>query len=482
MAKSETSLTITPIGYAAQSVTGSCNIVQYNKIKFAVELGGIQEGHTPVANYNLNKKMLTAIKFKTLDYIFACHAHYDHIGMIPAAYSRGCAAKLIVPYGMTIILKEMWLDSAKIMQHDYETLLKKTGKEYTPFYSEKDIGIALEHIEEYESNTSFELVEGLSFKFLPAGHIMLSQQLELSVQCNNTIKRILFTSDLGNRITEDSRVFVEKFTPCKKANIVLGESTYGLRSKRNTQKDFQNDIAKIKTIIEQFCIDHNSRVLIPCFSLDRTPIMLWHLYTLFGKDENFTIPIIVDSPLAIRLLHHYQEILQIYDDRRYGLFKEMMSWKNIQLITEYTDSDAAIKSGGAKVVLAAGGMLQSGRSINWAQSIIPRANDCIAFCGYCGEGTLGWRIKHAKEQRTITINNKVLANRCQVVELLSFSSHCQHTDLVNYYSSIVADKIYLLHGSEKARLELKEDIQDSLTKMAKTTKVAVVNKSTVIKI
>lgn len=482
MSKSETSLTITPVGYSAQSITGSYNIVQYNKTKFAVEMGGIQEGHTLVANYNLNKKMLSKIKFKTLDFIFVCHAHYDHIGMIPAAYANGCTAKLIVPYGITGILKEMWLDSAKIMQHDYETLLKKTGKEYLPFYSEKDILVALEHIEEYKSNTLYELVKGLYFTYLPAGHIMLSQQLQLSAHCNNTTKKILFTSDLGNQITEDSRVFVEKFMPCKKANIVIGESTYGLRSKRNTKKDFQNDISKIKTIVEQFCIDHNSRVLIPCFSLDRTPIMLWHLYSLFGKNKSFNVPIIIDSPLAIRLLHHYQEFLKTYGDERADLFQKMMSWKNIQLITEYTDSDAAIKSMGGKVVLSAGGMLQSGRSINWAQSIIPRANDCIAFCGYCGEGTLGWRIKHAKEQKTITINNKSLANRCQVVELLSFSSHCQHSDLVDYYSNIIADKLYLLHGSEKARLELKEDLQSEFSKLAKTTKVSIVNKSTIIKV
>ena len=58
----------------------------------------------------------------------------------------------------------------------------------------------------------------------------------------------------------------------------------------------------------------------------------------------------------------------------------------------------------------------------------------------------------------------------------------QHTDLVNYYKNIVADKIYLLHGDEQARKELKEDLQEELTKMCKSTKVALVNKSTVIKI
>ena len=58
----------------------------------------------------------------------------------------------------------------------------------------------------------------------------------------------------------------------------------------------------------------------------------------------------------------------------------------------------------------------------------------------------------------------------------------QHNDLVNYYKGIVADKIYLLHGDEEARMELKEDLQDELRKMCKSTKVAIVNKSTIIRL
>ena len=115
---------------------------------FAVELGGIQEGHTILSNYNMNKQMLSYIKMKDLDYIFVCHLHYDHIGMIPAAYARGCSAKIIVPKGSTRILREMWLDSAHIMDRDCESLMKKSDRIYTPFYTEADIEIALSYIEE----------------------------------------------------------------------------------------------------------------------------------------------------------------------------------------------------------------------------------------------------------------------------------------------------------------------------------------------
>jgi metallo-beta-lactamase family protein len=368
------------------------------------------------------------------------------------------------------------------MERDCEALMKKSDKTYLPFYTENDINIALAHIEEYDSNEIFQITDELSFRYSPAGHIMLSQQLELFITINNHTSKILITSDLGNLVTEDRRIFVENLKRVEKANIILGESTYGLRNKRNKKKDLEKDLEKIKSVIEQFCVHSNNRVLIPTFSLDKTAVMLWYLYQMFGHDDTFKVPVIVDSPLAIRLLSCYSSILKKCDDERYAKFEEMMSWKNIKLVNEYADSAAAMEDKNAKVIISSGGMLQSGRSVTWAQHIIPRSNDCILFAGYCGESTLGWKIKHAQEQKTITINNKVVSNRCQVVELLSFSSHMQHDDLVNYYKGIVADKIYLLHGDEEARIELKEDLQKALSDMCKSTKVAIVNKSTVIRV
>jgi len=477
--KRKREISIIPIGYSAQKVTGSCNIINWDNTTIAVELGGIQEGHTILSNYNMNKEMLSKIKPQQLDYIFVCHNHFDHIGLIPSVFSNGkCNAKIIVPTGSRLILQEMWMDSVKIMKKDCEYLSKKFNRCYKPFYTEEETNVALNQIVEFESDEVFKITDELSFRYTPAGHIMLSQQLELFVSINNHTSKILITSDLGNAITEDNRIFVENFKSISKSNIVIGESTYGLKSKRNTKKDLEKDFSKIKSVIEQFCIECNNRVLIPTFSLDKTPIMIWILYEMF-KDKDFNIPIIVDSPLAIRLLRHYSSILQGDKKKK---FDDMMNWKNLRLITEYEESAACIEDKSPKVIISSGGMLQSGRSVQWAQNIIPYENDCILFCGYCGVDTLGWRIKHAKSQKTIKINNKVVKNRCQIVELFSFSSHMQHNELLNYYKNIQADKIYLLHGDKESRIELKEELEKELRNMCKSTKVCVVNKSTVIRL
>ena len=447
---------------------------------FLFELGMIQDGKTVLDNYKKNLSYLNRIKPSTIEAVIIGHVHCDHIGCIPWLYANKKAnVRIIAPKYSTNLLKEMWLDSAYINQRDAEYLTWKYEKVYEPIYTEEDVYEALKYVEEYDSNEIHSITDDLSIRYIPAGHILCSQQTEVFIKDNANTKKIVFTSDLGNLITQNNRVFVENFTPITKANIVIGESTYGERSKKNSsKKDLELDIQKIKAVIEQYCIESHHRVLIPTFSLDRTPYIIWILFSLFGKDDSFKVPILIDSPLAIRLLRHYSNILidtpvkQQYDD--------MIAWQNLKLIEEPEESKAAMSESGAKIICSSSGMLSAGRSVKWAQNILPKEQDCILFIGYAGKDTLAYRIKNGKSQKTITINGKQVKNKCQIVDLKSFSSHMQRNDLINYYKSFNCEKIYLVHGDAQARIDLKEDLQEAISKCLKTTKVIIPNRSTKI--
>ena len=58
----------------------------------------------------------------------------------------------------------------------------------------------------------------------------------------------------------------------------------------------------------------------------------------------------------------------------------------------------------------------------------------------------------------------------------------QHQDLLNYYSDINAQKIYLVHSNQSDKIPFKEELQNEISKKNKTTKVIAVNKSTTIKL
>ena len=437
----------------------------------------IQGEHTVLENYKANMKYIQKIRPQELQYIIIGHVHQDHIGMIPTLYARGkCNAKIIVPKGSTSILKEMWLDSSFINCRDVEVINLKNDRNYEPFYTEDVVYKTLEYIEEIDSDKIVPLSDELAIRYTDAGHILLSKQCEVYINGGSRTRKILFSSDLGNISTQDTRVFVENFKPVTSANIAIMECTYASKERQCTKETYKKDVAKIKSVVEQYCIDNNSRVLIPSFSLDRTPYILWILYSLFGKDANFKITILIDSPLANRLLDCYSSIL---NGEKKELFDEIMSWNNIKRVIQPESSKAAIADKGAKIILSSSGMLTAGRSVKWTQSILPNENDCILFMGYSGENTLAWKIKYGKDHKTININGKPYKNKAQIYDLKSFSSHMQRNEMLNYYKSINCEKIYLVH-SDSNKIEFKHDLENAIADCLKSTKVVAVNSGTKI--
>lgn len=461
------------IGGNATGVTGSCTKIDFAGRAILFEFGMIQDNSTILENYKSNCAIMNKIKAKKVDVIIIGHCHCDHIGLIPMIFARGNNnTKIIAPKNSYSILKEMWYDTAYINERDVE-ILNKNGKSYTPLYTNNDVDIALNHVKEVEIGEVVRLDENTSIRYTPSGHILRACQTELFINVASHTSKILFTSDLGNKMIESRKVFVEKFQHVPTANIVIGECTYGRRSGSMKEKDIELDRQKMKAVVQQFCIDNKHRILIPTFSLDRMPFILWELYQLFGRDENFNIPVLVDSPLANRLLDCYSSILQGEAKER---FDEMMSWKNIRRIINTEDSKAAVVDKSAKIICSSSGMLTAGRSVKWCQSILPNENDCILLIGYAGADTLAYKIKNGSDKKTININGRPCKNKCQIVSLHSYSSHMQHDDLVDYYKGINCDKIILCHGDEQAKCELKEDLESELSKCCKSTRVIIANK------
>ena len=458
--------TIEIIGGNALGVTGSCSKILTMQHTYLFECGLIQEKHNIRENYVLNQKILQDIKPKTIDAIVVGHCHVDHVGLIPALYRNNCNARIIVPKNSTRILKEMWMDCAFINQRDVMQINKmySSKQERQPLYTEDDVKTALKHIEEVECDIIYPVYEDMQIRYSPAGHILLSQQTEMWLVHKNKIHKVLFTSDLGNLATEDTRIFVEHFQPVTSADIVIGECTYGCAHNPPSQV---KDKVKLRTVIEQYCVERNHRVLIPTFSLDRFPYILWILFSMFGYDKDFKVPILLDSPLANRLLDAYGEILTGEAKEK---FDDMMNWQNIIRIVAPEDSVYHLENTRSAVILASSGMLTAGRSVSWVKSILPNPEDCIAFIGYAGEGTLARYIKEG-HIKTFNINNTFVKNKAQIVNLKSFSSHMQYYDLLRYYSSINAQKIVLVHSDEKTRLNFKAQLERVLCNKLKTARV-----------
>jgi metallo-beta-lactamase family protein len=462
------------IGGNSDSVTGSMILIETLDKKIILEAGLFQCGSIRDA-YEINSRRF---KFKPsqIDYIFLNHNHIDHSGLLPRLYKEGCNARIITPIHATKFLSILLRDSCRIINSDIEVLNKKSNKALTPLYSIEDVENTLEHIEECEFNNTYNLDDNMAFEFIPAGHIINSAQLVLYITQNNHTQKLLYTSDLGNIKLSKIKPFVDKFEKVNKVNIAIVESTYSNRDKSVKMKDYEKDLEKMKSVIMETCVERKGRVLIPSFAMDRSQFILKILYDLFGSDVNFDIPIIIDSPMTCDIFDVYGEILEGEDKE---LFDKIISWKNVKFVRDSDESRALINDKQPKVIISSSGMMTKGRSKNYCKSILPDSNACILFAGYSSEGSLAWKIKNGKEQKTITIDNKPYKNKCNIVSLNSFSSHIQRDDMIAYYSQINCDKICLVHGNMDGKISLKQDLDDKFSKENKTTKVIVVNKDTI---
>ena len=286
-------------GEAAQHVTGSC--IYLPDFEVLLECG-LSQSNSLERDYRENNEKFN-FSCKKIRYIMIGHCHLDHIGRIPLLYKRGCNADIIVPQGSASIMRNMLEDSVKILERDALLLTKQKKREYSPIYTQDDVDNALSHIKEFVPREMIQIDDELTIKFIPSGHIRYGAQIELFINRNNVKKKLVYTSDLGNNLLP--KCFSEPFEPIEKCDVLIGECTYADKNRQAaTPKLRKLDIEKIESIIQTYCVDNRSKILVPCFALDRTPEMFMIIKEILQK-HNWNVPIVIDSPLAVKQFKVY---------------------------------------------------------------------------------------------------------------------------------------------------------------------------------
>ena len=479
MGKKTDKVTVRCVGMSSCDVTGSGYLVECPTGEKVLLDCGIYQSSKPYEDYKINKRKFD-FKPSELTAVIISHINADHYCLLPKLVHDGADCDIYISAETVDFVKPMLEDSAKIMERDAQAFSRKLKRDHIPVYDIEDVGATLPLFRGCVKNEIHYISENVWFKFINAGHIFGSCQIELYIKLpSGSIRKICYSGDLGNTLFEQP--FVEEFQPIIKCNMYIGECTYNdpLRSVKKKQREI--DIEKMKDVIEQTCIERKGIVLIPTFALQRTETILYTLWNIFKDDESFKIPIVIDSPLAVALLDCFRDNLEGEWKEK---FNQMMSWKNIRIVRTVEESMACVADDSPKVVCSSSGMLTQGRSILYLKKILPRSNCAILTCGYMAEGGIGWKIKNCPTQKTITIDQKAYANRCDIKCLDSFSSHMQYEQLMSYYINLAnngCDVIWLVHG-DKRKLEFKKELEERISKILKTTKVVATNQDTVARI
>lgn len=426
---------------AAEDVTGSGVYIETPNHKILLDYG-LAQSNDKYKDFLVNNRKTKEFKAKDIDIVFISHLHSDHSLACPKLYKNGFRGATVIPKGNLDVLKTMANDSAYISERDILVINSQHKKNYEPLYSIEDVNKMLEYTIEKPISKKIHIDDELSFEFIPSGHLLYGCQIVLYITIGNTTKVIGYTGDIGNSKIRNR--FVGNFEPIKYADVLIGESTYGDRPELKTgAKERDNDLVKLKSIIDMQVYEMKGKVLIPSFAQSRIQQIALMIYELY-KNKEWQPRVYIDSPLAIQIFKDYEKILDGEDKK---IFDELLEWNNLIFVKESEGSKALVTSNEPCVILSTAGMCQVGRVRHHLKSIIPNPNATVLFVGFSTEGSLASVLKDNKT-KSITIDGKEYKCRCASYSLKSLSGHAPFNQLLEYYVSINCNKIVFHHSTK----------------------------------
>lgn len=330
------------------------------------------------------------------------------------------------------------------------------------------------HMEYAPISEKIVLNDNLTVVFHPNSHVVGATSISLIIRKpNNSVKHILFSSDMGSKINKEFQPFLKEMDMPRKCNLFISEATYNDKSRQMTRQDCITEREELKRLIKE-SISQNKRVLFATFSFARGQLLLSMLRDWYGNEEWFQqTPIIVDGLLINKINDTYLNVLED-EDKKY--FRSVLNMRNIKFNKTYDGTLATLSKRTSGIYLAGSGFLTNGRITTYLPQFLGSSKDVIILTGYCGgEGSLGYKIMDAT-QKTVTIDKKVILKRAKVVQLKTFSSHISYQELLDLWASMDCDKIIVHHSEESGKNEMVQEAKEYLRSKNKTTPIVAVNK------
>jgi len=456
---------------ASDDVTGSGVLVKTPNHTILFDYG-LAQSNSKYDDFLINNRKTKEFKAKDVDLIFLSHLHSDHALLCPKLYKDGCQGATIISTGNKRVLKTMAEDSCFISERDILLINSQHNKNYKTLYEIDNVNVMLEHTLEYPVNQLVTVDDEISFELIPSGHLLGGCQIVLHITVDQMKKTILYTGDIGNR--EIHNYFVGDYQPIEQfVDLAICESTYGDRPDlKTTKKERDNDLEKLKSIIDTQIRDMRGRVVVPTFAQSRCQQLALMVYELY-KDEEWQPKVYVDSPLSIAIFKEYADILEGEDKEK---FDELMKWDKLVFVHESEESKSLVSSKEPCFILSSAGMCNVGRIRHHLKAVIPDPNATVLFVGFSTPGSLA-AILRDKKTKSINIDDKEYKCRCASYSLKSMSGHMPFNQMLRTYTDLNCNKIVLHHGSTEAKENFAKALKERFEKECKTTRVVIANSS-----
>jgi len=489
---------------ACREVTGSNHLVTTQHNRILLDCGLFQ------GNRKRSREKNIAFSYDTgsITNVLLSHAHIDHSGRIPMLSARGFQGRVITTRATHDACEYMLRDSGHIHESDADYLNYKMARAFiyeqaasrkkskrlthteirkvkkmlkknrwyvnkdkikevidrhnlqiiTPLYTVKEAEESLKQFEGYPYNTTIEIGKDAHCTFYDAGHILGSAIIMIDIKENAKKVTIGFTGDLGRFDVPILRNPTLVFPPEHRSlDLLIMESTYGNR----LHEPAGNLSNRLVEIINK-TYERGGSVIIPSFAMERTQTLIYMLHELYNDGKLPSMPVYIDSPLALNLTTVFGEHPECYDYETHKTFlengKNPFSFKQLKYIQTVQESMLLNRDQTPHIVISASGMCEAGRILHHLRHKIHDVRNTILFVGYQAQNTLGRRIiERAEAYRetggdypTVKFMGKEYPLKAEVVQLDGFSGHADQSELLRFLtqSNLKVKNIALVHGED----------------------------------
>ncbi|WP_330961905.1 MBL fold metallo-hydrolase [Photobacterium sp. 53610] len=442
---------------ARDGVTGSCHELQLGKYSLLIDCGAFQGEEARIGND-------ITFPVEPIKALILTHCHIDHVGRIPWLLAAGFRGPIYATEATASLLPLMLEDGLKLQlglsDEKCEAFIRLVRSQLKPV--------------PFDCRAQIMLPDGqdVSLFFRQAGHILGSAYVELTLPEH---QKVVFSGDLG---PSNTPLLVDPVPPSH-ADVLVLESTYG--DKRHP--GVENREQALKKIVEQSLQDGGA-ILIPAFSLGRTQELLFDLENIVtGESQNarlnspwLSLPIVLDSPLAMRITLAYQGFKRLWAKEakaRLDSGRHPLDFDQCTQIDEHSDHIGLVNrlkaSGEPAVIVAASGMCTGGRIMSYLEALLPDPRTDLLLIGYQARGTLGRELQNGA--KAVMIHNSRIEVKARVHTMTGYSAHADQNDLVRFVRGIEQgpNEIRLVHGDRPAQ----EALAKRLRKIKPDAKVIV---------
>ena len=398
-----------------------------------------------------------------VDAVILTHAHLDHCGWIPRLVKEGFKGPIFATAATIDLCGIILPDSGHLQEEDaafYNKIKKSKHDPALPLYTFDEAEDCMKYFRVANVGETTQISSELSFRFVPAAHILGSGMAEVTLTTNGQSRRLLFTGDIGrvrDHAIAPGKVVRSGPKEGEIADLMVMESTYGNRVHPHT--DPRPELAKV--IRET--VERGGSIVVPAFAVERTQKFVFMLKEMMEAGQIPKLPVFCDSPMAIKAVEIYLKHEDDYTDEARSLIRKYgspLEWPGFVFASTAEESKKINEVHYPTIIVSSSGMVTGGRILHHLAQRLPDPKNTVLFIGFQAPGTRGFTIKSGVKE--VKIFGDFVRIRAQIAAFEQFSDHADPPELLEWLHTFPKPPsvTYLVHGEPAASSQLR----DAMTK------------------